>query len=270
MQITYYGYNGFVIQSSRHKVLVDPGASLYLFGLGPVIPREEWPDATHIVITHGDPDHYWHVDRVAQASGAPIICGSELVDIRDGEQYMVSPRAKNFQYGLKAERVYPMNPGERIEVNGLGVQAIPAVHGDLTISLFGGLIRKTFKKTPGEAFAVGCTGFVLEVDGVRLANLGDTMLLPEWGRLEPDVLMIPIGGTHAGNTMNEREALQAVEMIAPRLVIPCHYDCGVLFRRRGNPADAGWFKAEVERLGVRCAVLESGQSLDYAHEALSA
>lgn len=259
MEITYYGYNGFIINTTEARIAIDPGASLYLFKLGPVIPRAVWKDVTHIIVTHGDPDHYWHADRVAKESGAPIICGSELVQIRNGIQYMVSPRTKRFQYSTRVKRVYPMDASDEIEVDGIPIHAIPAIHGDLVISLFGGLIQKTFTKTPGEAFAVGCTGFVLDLDGVRIANLGDTILLLEWGRLAPDVLMIPIGGSTAGNTMNESEAIRAVEMMAPRVVIPCHYDCGFLFKKKGNPADAQSFQQSVEKLGPECVVLQPGQ-----------
>jgi transposase-like protein len=31
------------------------------------IRKSEWDDITHIFVTHGDPDHYWHFDQVANA-----------------------------------------------------------------------------------------------------------------------------------------------------------------------------------------------------------
>ncbi len=266
ISITYYGYNGFIFKADDFKIAVDPGASLYLFSLGPVIPKVEWSDITHIVVTHGDPDHYWHADRVARESGAPIICGSELVQVRDGKTFMVSPRDRKLHYGTEMKRVYPMDPGDAIEVDGVSVEAIPATHGDLEISLLFGVIKKTFTKKPGEPFAVGCTGFVLNVGGVKIANLGDTVLLPEWGRFQPDILMVPIGGKNTKNTMDEKQALEAVEMIQPHVVIPCHYNCGVLFRKKGNPADAEYFQKEVERMGRKCFVMEAGEELSLERE----
>jgi L-ascorbate metabolism protein UlaG (beta-lactamase superfamily) len=268
ISITYYGYNGFIVKADDFKIAVDPGASLYLFRLGPVIPKVEWSDITHIVVTHGDPDHYWHADRVARESGAPIICGSALVQVRDGKTFMVSPRDRKLHYGTEMKRVYPMDPGDAIEVDGVSVEAIPATHGDLEISLLFGVIKKTFTKKPGEHFAVGCTGFVLNVGGVKIANLGDTVLLPEWGRFQPDILMVPIGGNKTKNTMDEKQALEAVEMIQPHVVIPCHYNCGVLFRKKGNPADAEYFQKEVERMGRKCFVMEAGEELRLTPEQL--
>lgn len=268
--ITYYGYNGFIIESDDFKLAVDPGAKLYVFGLGPVIPRREWSSVTHIFVTHAHPDHYWHVDRVAKESMAPIICGSELAEGRDGGAFIGSPRKKRLQYATAVDRVYTMDHGDQIEVDGIGVMALPAVHGNLELSLLFGLIKKTITETPGKLFAMGSTGFILNIGGVRIANLGDTVLLPEWGRLAPDILMIPIGGKGMKNTMDEKEALAAVEMIQPRLVIPCHYDCGLLFSKRGNPADSAGFKEAVESRGVQCVLMSPGQRLRYPPEEIAA
>ncbi len=54
--------------------------------------------------------------------------------------------------------------------------------------------------------------------------------------------MIPIGGGKVHNTMDEEEALEAVKIISPKMVIPCHYDCGALLSRKLNQADADMFK----------------------------
>ena len=41
--------------------------------------------------------------------------------------------------------------------------------------------------------------------------------------------MIPIGGKAIHNTMDENEALEAVDIMQPLLVIPCHYNCPAFF-----------------------------------------
>ena len=70
MRIVFYGYNTFLINYNDKRILIDPGASLYLFGgwLKSVLPESEWAGITHILITTGDPDHYWHADRIAKSS----------------------------------------------------------------------------------------------------------------------------------------------------------------------------------------------------------
>ena len=40
-----------------------------------------------------------------------------------------------------------------------------------------------------------------------------------WTLKEPDVLMIPIGGRVIPNTMNEKEAVEAVKLLKPKIVI---------------------------------------------------
>jgi len=68
------------------------------------------------------------------------------------------------------------------------------------------------------------TIFVLEVDGLRLAHLGDLghVLTPEIvqaiGAL--DVALIPVGGSY---TIDAAAATQVVGQLNPRVVIPMHY-----------------------------------------------
>jgi glyoxylase-like metal-dependent hydrolase (beta-lactamase superfamily II) len=50
----------------------------YFFRFTTVIPESEWESITHIFVTHGDPDHYWHMDRVAEVSSAAVICNKTM------------------------------------------------------------------------------------------------------------------------------------------------------------------------------------------------
>jgi len=93
MKITHYLYNAFLIEHEDVKLAVDPGQNLWIFGLKSLIPKSRWPSITHIVITHGAPDHHWQSDRVAIASGAQVICGSGLTRTVDGRTLVVHPAA---------------------------------------------------------------------------------------------------------------------------------------------------------------------------------
>lgn len=69
MKIKHYLYNTFIIESGDVKIAIDPGALFfYHFRTTTLIPKSEWNNITHIFVTHGDPDHHWHTDRVADAS----------------------------------------------------------------------------------------------------------------------------------------------------------------------------------------------------------
>ena len=96
-----------------------------------------------------------------------------------------------------------------------------------------------------------------------VVSLGDTLLhKKEWETINtPDVLMIPIGGASVHNTMNVKEALQAVSIIKPKHVIPCHYNCPGLFKKAANPVDDKYFQSEVIKLGFKCSILSMGESL---------
>ena len=59
MKITHFRYNAFIIEHDKVKIAIDPGQNLYLFSLGSLIPKSEWSSMTHILVTHGDPDHCW-------------------------------------------------------------------------------------------------------------------------------------------------------------------------------------------------------------------
>ena len=61
--------------------------------------------------------------------------------------------------------------------------------------------------------------------------------------------------------MDEKEALQAVEIMKPKLVIPCHYSAPALFSKHYNPADDQMFKREVEKMGIKCTILRYGDSI---------
>ena len=54
------------------------------------------------------------------------------------------------------------------------------------------------------------------------------------------------------------DALQAVEIIDPETVIPCHYNVPFLCKRKFAIADDARFKREVEALGKKCTILGAG------------
>ena len=96
----------------------------------------------------------------------------------------------------------------------------------------------------------------------RFSNLGDTVLLPEWKEISADVLMLPIGGLGQNTwTMDVDEALEAVKLISPKQVIPCHYRVPLFWKRRFSVADDKRFKREVDRLGAECTILKYGEAL---------
>ena len=255
LKIKHYWYNTFIIQNEKVKIAIDPGQNLWLFNLGSLIPKSEWSGITHILVTHGDPDHYWQADRVAEASGAPIICGKEMVKQVGSEKLLLNPRSRGIQYNTYLEKVYPLDVSEAVTLDGVRIEGIKAVHGPIAIRLFGWRIEQ--RPGPGERVGLGAIGFKITIDNKVFINLGDSLLQKEWAGLRPDVLMIPIGGIGGGIwTMDEAEALEAVKLMSPKKVIPCHYNASFLWIKNVAPADADMFKREVEKMGIECTIMK--------------
>jgi len=261
MRVTFYGYNTFVVRSDDKKIVIDPGAELYFFRfLKSNLPRSEYNDVTHIFVTHADPDHYWHIDRVQEISNAFIVCNKTLIRKKNERTLMLDPRKRGLSFSTPVQKVHTVSPGEKISIDTMNVTGIKTNHGPLMVRI--GPFLKTFYPGPNKRIGWGSIGFSIQVDDKTIVNLGDTVLFKEeWNVIKnPDILMIPIGGESLHNTMNETEALMAVKRIKPKMVIPCHYNCPGLFKKSVNPADEGFFKKEVEKMGVTCIILRYAES----------
>jgi len=262
VKISFFGYNAFLIESGDKIIAIDPGGLFfYFFRFTTLIPGSEWSRITHILVTHGDPDHYWHADRVAAASNAPVICNKTMIKNINGKSLLLGPRDKGLAFTTSVNNLHTLSVGDVIELDGLSIRGIKTAHGQLKLKF--GPFSKILTPGPRERVGWGAIGFEIRLDDKCLVNLGDTLLQQEeWKQInEPDVLMIPIGGKVIHNTMDEKEALQAVEIMQPRLVIPCHYNCPAFFTTKYNPADDQMFKIEVEKLGSKCVLLGRGSSL---------
>ena len=157
MKITHYLYNAFLIEESDVKVAIDPGQNLWLFKLESLIPESEWPTITHVVITHGDPDHHWQSDRVAKASGAHVICGKGLTRQVDGQTLVVDPRGRELTSWVQFDKLYPLEVGESVSLDGIQIDAVKTVHGPIAIPILGFKVKR-------QPFQVNLTDRVLSLN----------------------------------------------------------------------------------------------------------
>jgi L-ascorbate metabolism protein UlaG (beta-lactamase superfamily) len=237
MRFTYYGYNAFIIEGEELTLIIDPGQNLHWRKLDSLIPQSRWSQADLILVTHGDADHAEFVPRVAQASGAPIVCGPALAE----------------PWRRKGLDVVPLRPGQTNEAAGMRFEGITVQHGGPTLTLFG----RSFTFKP-KFVGKGGVGLLFDLDERRLLNLGDTLLMEQaWEGVRVDLLMVPIGGM---TTMDVDDALQAVAVIQPGIVIPMHYNWDLLFYHR--PADVERFAAQVEAAGRQCFPLQPGEEVE--------
>ena len=87
--------------------------------------------------------------------------------------------------------------------------------------------------------------------------MGDTGLFGDMeliGRLNQiDVALLPIGDNFV---MGIDDAVEAVKMLKPKMVVPMHYDTFEVIKQDPNN-----FKEKVENLGFNCQVLQVGEDL---------
>ncbi len=261
LKISYYEYNAFIIESGGKTVAIDPGATFaYYFQFKSLIPRDIWPSVSHIIITHGDPDHYWFADKIASASGAPVIMNRIMMRNTPEGARALGPRSKGLKFNWIVENPELFDLGETRYIDGISFTAVETAHGPLSLKM--GPFEKVEYPGPEERVGWGAMGFKMTWNNRTLVNLGDSLLKKvAWSSIiEPDVLMLPIGGKEALNTMGVDEAIEAVRLIKPKVVIPMHYNLRALFTDTYCPADAQEFRKGIEKPGSRCVVLSPGDS----------
>lgn len=71
--------------------------------------------------------------------------------------------------------------------------------------------------------------FIYEIDGLRIAHLGDLGEVPAQGTLDVfghiDVLLVPVGGFY---TIDAEAARQVANLLRPSVVVPMHYKTPVI------------------------------------------
>lgn len=118
--------------------------------------------------------------------------------------------------------VRTVRPGDRIEVHGIPIEAVPAYNTN----------KKFHTKDRG------WVGYVFTVRGKRIYLAGDTDRIPEMKEIRADIALLPVSGTYV---MTADEAVQAALDIRPGVAIPMHYGAIV-----GDAADAEQFRAALK------------------------
>jgi len=287
LKIKYFGYNAFIIENDKAKIAIDPGKNLFWTKLNSLIAKSEWKGVTHVLVTHGDLDHFAYAISMAKKTGAKVVCGEELeedflsnkiegvqkidvggvVDLEDlkveGLRARHGPLPVKLGYGLmemKNVLLERSHGGQEVFLGPIRVQKndkVMQVRNHGTVKFLFGLIRL---EKDNVDFARGSIGLKITIGDKTVVNLGDTVLQEGWEGLKPDALMIPIGGV-VGNTMDVKEALEAVRLMQPRMVIPVHYNCAFLGQRNINPTDDEMFKREVEKMGIECSIMKYGDEI---------
>ncbi len=198
VRIRWLGHDGFLLEK-ENRVCIDP------------FKLKEPIQADYVLATHEHFDH-WSIDDLKKTVGPNTVIVTIQLNWKDATK-------------LGAKAVVVVKPGDRKEMEGVTIEAVPAYN----ISKF---------REPGKVFHPkedGRAGYIVTLGGVRFYHAGDTDLIPEMEKIRVDVALLPVSGTYV---MTADEAVQAARMINPALAIPMHYASIV-----GSTADAEHFKS---------------------------
>ena len=223
MDIRFLGHACFELTEGDASVLIDP----FLTGNPKAAVEASEVDPTHILLTHGHPDHYGDVEDIAKRTNAQVVAiveiANELTDA--GVQNVSDP-----------------NIGGTVKFDWGWVKLVPAWHTSTT--------PKGTANVPA--------GLLIGIGGKVVYHLGDTGLFSDLKlvahRGDPvDVALMCIGGHY---TMDRLDAVVAAEFIEAGTVIPCHYDTFPPIE-----TDAEKFKSEVEaETSSKVAILQPGET----------
>lgn len=193
MKLKYLGHSAFYMETETVKLLIDP----FLTG-NPVATEkaEVFYNVDYIFVTHGHRDHLGDSIEIAKASGATIVTNFEIANYLS--QFDVA--------------CHPMHIGGRFKFDFGRVKMTPALHGS------------GIQTEHGTICGGNAAGFLIELDGVKVYHAGDTGLTMDMKLLKEeaiDIALLPIGGNY---TMDIEDALRATRFIAPKHVMPMHYD----------------------------------------------
>lgn len=222
-RLRFLGHNAWEVQTEKGTFLIDP----FLTGNPVAVTNAESMSPEWIFVSHGHGDHLGDTLSIACRTNATVVTMVEL-----GE-WLKKRGVAN---------VVGMNLGGEWGGAFGNVRMVPALHSSST--------------PDGEYAGSPCGWLFTLLCGTRIYFACDTALSAEMallGREPLDVAVLPIGGHY---TMGPEEALQAVKMLQPKVVIPCHYNTWPVIAQD----DEKWASAVERETTTRVYRLAPGES----------
>ena len=168
-------------------------------------------DADIILVSH---DHYDHCSI------------ADIEKLRGKETVIIG----NEQVAEKIESTTIIRPWQSMTFDRINIKAIPAYAPD-------GVQHQEIN---------GGLGFIISMNYYDIYYAGDTKLIPEMERISPDIVILPIDNR---DTLSVKEAVEVVELLSPRWVIPSNWGS---IGEGASIVDANEFKKQV---GGRATVI---------------
>jgi len=220
VDIHYLGHAAFQLDFNGVIVLIDP-----FLDENPFAPiTKETIEADYILVTHGHGDHLGDTEEIAKRTGAVVVSNSEICD------WLEKKGINTHGQHLGGGHQYPFGY----------VKLTNALHGS-------SLPDGTYGGNP-------CGFLIIDNSGKRLYFAGDTGLFGDMrliGEERLDFAALPIGDNY---TMGPDDALRAVKLLDPCVVMPMHYDTFDVIKQDA----AAWAKRVATETAAQVALLKPG------------
>ncbi len=219
--LTWLGHACFLVETNGTKILVDP----FLTGNPLAAAKADDLSADFVLVSHGHGDHVGDTVSIAKRTGATVVSNFEIFG------YMQSQGVEN---------AHPMHIG--------GSRQFPWGRLKLTIAHHGSAL-------PDGSYGGNPVGFLLTLEGKNVYHACDTGLFYDMkliGEEGVEVAILPIGDNF---TMGPADAVRAVKLLEPKIVIPIHYNTFDVITQ-----DPQEFARSVEtETAARCVVIQPGE-----------
>jgi L-ascorbate metabolism protein UlaG (beta-lactamase superfamily) len=224
VSVTWLGHGAFALKIDGTNVLLDP----FLSSNPAASADPNTLPADYILVSHGHGDHVGDTVEIAKRTGATVIANNEIaIWLR--------------KQGVNAH-------GQHL---GGGFHH-PFGYVKLTIAHHGSGL-------PDGSYGGNPAGFLIKTDdGTTLYFACDTALFYDMkfiGEEGIDAAFLPIGDNF---TMGPDDALKAVKLLEPKVVVPVHFNTWDVIAQDG----AAWVKRVNEETDAEGVLLSPGETLE--------
>ncbi len=198
VEVRYLGHSAVWLTDGKTRIVIDP----FLTGNPTAALGVEAVQADLILVTHAHGDHFGDAVALSKKGGV-VVSTFEIATYAE-------------KHGAKS---VPMNLGGTYRFAGGWLKWVPAWHSS---------------SFPDGTYGGMPMGVVVELGGRRIYHAGDTALFSDMrlmGELGLDLALLPIGDHF---TMGPEDALQALDLLRPKKVVPIHYNTFPPIRQDGE------------------------------------
>lgn len=226
MRVTFFGHSAFLVEAGGQRFVFDPYLKDNPHG---GVPLDRVP-CDFILCSHAHEDHLADALELAKLHRATIVAPYELAE----------------HLGALGARTLDLMPGGGVNFPWGRIQMTCATHSS-ALELPGGKNR----------YMGPAAGYVVRAGDQSVYHAGDTGLFGDMaliGRGDLDLALLPIGDRY---TMGTVDAVEALNLLRPRLCVPMHYD--TLEKIRQNPHA---FAKLAAAAGHQVRVMGTGETIE--------